>query len=336
MENRKKRGWSFSVLCMAVVIWLWSQLTVVAANPQETEDITMGHGAAAEEVVVAKVNGTVINMAQLMRAMSEVSMKKYRKQEVSPLLADKIKREATDKLIVEELVFQSARAKVKAVPAERLEAKIQAVKNQYKSEAEYQQYVKDEFGGMEGFRHHLERFLIIELFVAQEFESKALVSEQEIQEAYEASKTQVFVKDEFVQVNDLIFFFDPADPETKGKIEKIKQSIIDKHDNDPTKIPTDGTFTVEKNVPLDKAKDKLLYEAAKGLKQFGWTAPIDVDGNLHIAQLIGYKPAVNKSLQDVTPYLTTEIKKQKRQALLDAWMAGLKNGASIEIMDLTQ
>ena len=335
MENWNKRVGPFSLIFMVAMAWFSLQASVLAANPDDKSDDTMGHGSA-EEIVVAKVNGKVINMAQLMREMTEVSRKKHGNQEISPLLAEKIKQEAIDKLIMDELALQSAAATIKTIPPEQVDAKVQAVKKKYKSDEEFQQFIKDEFGGMDGFRRQIERFLILEKFIMQEFDPKIVVNEQEVNKAYDEAKSQYFVTDAFVQVNDLIFFLDPADPESGTKIEKIKKVIIEKYDNDPGKMPNDGSFTVQKNRPLDKVRDALLYEAAKGLKEYGWTGPVNVDGNLHIVQLIGYKPAVNKSLKDVTPYLTNEIRKRKRQELINTWMSGLKEGAKIEIMDLTR
>ncbi|MBU4151345.1 MAG: peptidyl-prolyl cis-trans isomerase [Proteobacteria bacterium] len=329
-------GKSFGLFFAVVVLgFFWvAPFQSIAADSETAGDMTMGHGSA-EEIVVVKVNGQVINMAQLMREMADVSRKKYGTQEISQLLAEKIKREATEKLITEELVYQVAHSSIKTIPSERFDQSRQEIRKNYGSEDEFQRYIKDEFGGEKKFRYWVERFLTVELYISQEFDSKIIVTDQEVQKAYDDARSY-FVTDEFVQVNDLVFFLDPMSTESVTRIEEIKQTIVSKYNNDPEQMPTDGTFAVEKNMPLDKVKDQKLYEAAKGLKEYGWTAPVNVEGNLHIAQLIGYKPANNKSLKEVTPYLTSEIRKQKRQAMLNDWMAGLRKGAAIEMMDLTQ
>jgi len=311
-----------------------SMATEVNATDKEQTD-AMGHGSASD-VIVAKVNGTTINMAQLMRTMGEISRTKHGSEEVSQLLAEKIKQEATDQLITEELAVQKATEVIKTVPSEKLEAKIQAVRKKYKTEDDFNTFIVNDFGKIAEFRRQMERFLVLELYILQEFDSKVTVTDQEIEQLYEATKTKRFVTDEFVQVIDLTFFYDPADPESISKIEAIKQTIVDKYNNDPRKLPIDGTFTMEKNIPLNKDKNKALYDAAKKLKEYGWSSPINVDGNLHIVQLVGYKPAFNQSLKEATPLLKNEIKKQKRQAMLNEWMAGLRQGAAIEVMDLTR
>jgi hypothetical protein len=323
-----------TILFMALSCSWLSSSVFAADNPPDKEDETMGHGSA-EEIVVAKVNGKSINMAQLMGAMAEISRTKHGSQEVSPLLAEKIKQEATDKLIIEELALQKAQATIKTIPPGRLEEKVKAVRKKFKDDDTFQSYIKNKFGDMAGFKKQMERLLPLELYIEQEFDSKITVSDQDVQKAYEDGK-KFFVADEFVQVNDLIFFFDPDAPDTKAKVETIQKTILDKYENDPTRLPQDGTFTLEKNKPLDKVINKDLYAAAKVLKEYGWTAPINVDGNLHIVQLIGYKPAINKSLKDVTAYLTQEVRKRRLQEMLDSWMAGLKKGADIEIIDLSR
>lgn len=334
MKSMWKRCWSLITPVVLGGCLLGLPVHSLAADSGTAGNTAMGHGSA-EEVVVVKVNGQVINMAQLMREMAEVSRQKYGTQEISQLLAEKIKQEATDKLITEELAYQAAHARIKTIPPERVDVIRQEIRKKHASDAEFQKYITDEFGGEDAFRKRTERFLTLELFIEQEFEPKITVTDQEVRKAYDDAKSY-FVTDEFVQVNDLIFFLDPADPESVAKIEVIKQRIVSEFNNDPGKMPMDGTFALEKNMPLDKVKNQKLHEAAKGLKEYGWTSPVNVDGNLHIAQLIGYKPAVNKSLSEVTPYLTNEISKQKRQAMLNEWMAGLRKGADIEIMDLTR
>lgn len=335
MKNSSKRVWPLIVLVWVAMATLHLQAPLATAAEVETKNAdTMGHGSA-EEIVVAKVNGTSINMAQLMRKMAEISRTKHGSQEISPLMAEKIKQEATDALVIEELAVQKATAAIKTISPTILDQKVKAIRTKYKSEQEFQLYIKDEFGGMAGLRKQMERHVALELFIGQEFDSKITVSDQDVQKGYEEGKAY-FVADEFVQINDLIFFLDPADPSSASKIEAARQTIVDKYENDPSRLTADGTFALEKNVPLDKVKNKALYEAARTLKEYGWSKPVNVDGNLHIVQLVGHKPAINKSLKDVTPYLTDEIRKQKRQEMLNAWMAGLKTGANIEIIDLTR
>lgn len=325
-----------SLIALVTAVTCFSFLTpALATDSSSKNDETMGHGSA-QDIVVAKVNGAVINMDQLMRTMSYVSRTKHGSEEVSPLLAEKIKQESIDQLVIEELAVQAAHAKIKSIPQEQIEAKIQAIKKNYKSEEAFQEYLKNEFGGMDGLKKQLQRSMPLELFIAQEFAAKVEVSDQEVEEAYNATKLKSYVTDEFVQVNDLLFFLDPSAAESVPAIEKIKQSIIDQYDNNPRNFPADNSFTLQKNMALDKIKDKALYEAARGLKEYGWSAPINVDGNLHIVQLIGYKPAQNKSLQEVAPQLKQQISQQKLKANLLTWTAGLKEGAQIEIMDLTR
>jgi len=333
MDIEKNRYASLVALVLAIT-WFCLLTPVQAAPPADKGDETMGHGSA-KDIVVAKVNGKVINMDQLMRTMSEISRTKHGSEEVSPLLAEKIKQEAIDKLVIEELAVQVAGAKIKDITPEQLDGKVQAIKKKYKSEDAFQKYIQTEFGGIDGLREQLKRLLPLELFISQEFDAKVVVSDQEVQQAYDETKARSFVTDEFVQVNDLLFFLDATDPEAAATIEKTTKSITEQYSNDPSKFPSEGAFALQKNLPLDKLKDKSLYEAAKGLKEYGWSAPVNVDGNLHVVQLVGYKSAINKSLEEVAPQLKKQLRQQKLQELIQTWMSGLKEGADIEIMDLT-
>lgn|GEM_PF-3665670 len=316
------------------ITWLSWLMPILASDAGDKADETMGHGSA-KDVVVAKVNGAIINMEQLMRTMSQISRTKHGSEEVSPLLAEKIQKEAIDKLVIEELAVQVATAKMPKVTNEQVEAKIKALKKKYKTEDAFKKYVDDEFGDLAGLKKQLTRSLPLEFFINQEFEAKVTVSDAEVEQAYEATKAQSFVTPELVQVNDLLFFLDAASPDSAEVIEKVKKSIVDQYNNDPSQFPP-GTFALQKNLPLDMVKDKAMYEAAKGLKEYGWSAPVNVEGNLHAVQLVGYKPAVNKSLTEVAPQVKQQVHMQKRQAMINDWLSGLRQGANVELMDLTR
>ncbi len=309
-------------------------LSVFLCNAEAGQDSegAMGHGGA-QEVVVAKVNGVVINMEQLMNKMREVTQRKYGRREISPLLADKIRTEATNDLITEELAFQKASVKVVVTPP-MVDTHISGMKKRYGGMDGLQKYLQEEGMSYEQLAVQARRFLTVKLYVEQEIDAKIKISDQEIMAAYQGAKTKYFMQREMVQVNKMIFFLDPVAADTIEKIDAVLKRIEEETDNDPIQLTPDGSFIVQSAIKLNKENDSKLYEVAKKLPEYGFSKPIDVDGTLYVVQLTGYKPEVVKTVEEVMPYLKRKITQTRRQEMLAAWMAGLREGAEVEIVDL--
>jgi len=321
-----------SVKTRMTILFMALLYTVLFWGAAIAGDDLMGHGDAGE-IVVAKVNGVEINMAQLMKKMREVTERKYGTRGISPYLANKIKAEAMDRLITEELAYQKASRVVLVTPPE-VDAYVATVREKHGGDEGLAAYLKEEGMSMEDLRRQARRFLTVKRYVEQEIESGISVSDEEIREAYEGAKGKYFMQKEAVQVNRIVFFLDPGDPKAKDKIAQIMRRVRDEAGGDPTKLTPDGTFIVEANVRLDKVADAPLYEAARKLDEYAFSGPIEHNGTLYVVQLTGYKPEIVKSIDEVMPYLRRKIKERRRRALLDQWMKGLRDGAKIEIMDI--
>lgn len=300
----------------------------------ESNTPVMGHDGAGE-VVVAKVNGAPINMKMLMKQMLDVAEKKYGRREISELVAMKIKDEAMNLLIVEELAFQKSLAVVGLVPPSEVDDTLAKFVKQKGGEEGLQEYLGREEMSLEELRHKLTRTLTVKKYLDKEINSKITVTDDEVKAVYFGARDKYFVKTEMVQVHKIIFFLNPDESESVEKVRAFKEKIVNEFNNDPTTIPPDGSFIVQENIKLDKIKDAQLYEAAKAVGPFGITEPILVDGTLHLVQLTGFQPEVTKEFDEVRDYLVGELTRRKRQAMVDTWVAGLKKGAQVEIIDVS-
>ena len=316
----------FRILCLLCAA------VVTAAPAASAADTNMGHGDA-KKIVVARVNGVELNMAQLMKKMREVTEQKYGRRGISPYLANKIKAEALDRLVTEELAYQKA-SKMIMVPPPEVDAYIEVVRKKHGGEEGLTKFLADEGMTMDDLRRQALRFLTVKKYVEQEIESKITISDDEIRKAYEGAKGKYFMQREGVQVTRITFFLDPGDPKARDKVAQVMRRIHDEADDDPTKLTPDGTFIVQAGIKLDKKRDAALYKVARKLKEYAFSGPIVSNGTLYVVQLTGYQPEIVKTIDEVMPYLRRKLKERRRRALIDQWMKGLRKGAKVEIMDL--
>lgn len=317
--------------CLIAAIILYSGTTCVAAPGA---DNVMQHGDAGD-IAVATVNGSVVNMAQLMGRMLDLAEKRYGRREITNNLAVKIKNEALQELITEELAYQNAASLVHVSSADvkkAVEERIKALGGKTALAA----YMKEkQIKNRAAFEEDTKKILTVQRYIQQKIVSQIKITEADAKLVYAKEKDKFFHHPENVQVTKISFFVDPKDTQARSVVRAVRQKIVNKLGNDATKLKADGTFVVQKAVHLNKVRDKKLYEAAKKLDKYGISEPIEMHGTLYLVQLTGYKPEDNKSFKDVHNYIQGELFKRRKQFLVNQWTATLRPaGTKIKIMDL--
>ncbi len=322
-------------LSVYILLFLFvSQLLCGACGySAEGDSDNMGHPDAAK-VVVARVNGVELNMAMLMSKMYEVAKSKYGKREISPLVATKVKEDALNGLITEELAYQKAHAVVGDVSKMQIDKAVEQLKGNYGGKEKFEAYLQKSHTTLEDYRHQVARTLTVKLFIKREIDAKIKISDDDITAAYKGAKDKYFIQHEQVQVTDITLFFDANSKAGVAKANDFRKKIINEFGNDPFKMTKDATFALMKDETLNPVTSKELYDAAKKLGDHGISPPINVAGTLHLVQLTGYKPDITKTLAEARSYLKRELTKRKRQVMIKNWVLGLKKGAKIEIIDM--
>lgn len=323
-------GRSFLLLC---VFFLFFVNVGYAQDDSVSTEFTMGHDGS-DQVVVATVNGTEITMTSLIKKMYDIAQKKFGKKEISPLVARKIKSDAVKALVTEELAYQKAFAVVGKLPAGAVEESLSAFKEKVGDDKAFEEFLKREGLTLDAYREQTRRALVVQLFVKREIGDKVKVTEEELSNAYKGAKGKYFVRQEEVQVTDIILFVDPDSPEGMAEAEKFRSKVINEYGGDPFKVPLDGSFVARKNISLNKVSSKERYDLAKKLGEGVLSHPVNVGGTLHLVQLTGYQSEISKDIDEVRGYLTGEIKKRKRQEMIKQWVSGLRDGADVVVHDL--
>lgn len=284
----------------------------------------------SQDVVVALVNGAEIKMGALMSNVMDVIIRKYGGKEVTSEIARRIREEALERLAMEELAYQRAMALGVTINPDDINAYITTLKARAGGEEAFMKNLKRQNKTLETLKEEVRRFMAVETAIKQEIDSKVVIEDKEVEKIYQDNREQ-FVIPEQIIITDIIFFLDHEDASSKAKVESTHQEIIEKYDNNPTKIPPSG-FAVKSDVKISKQTAPAFYEAALQMKQGDLSPPLLIDSTFHLIKLDYYQPATEKPEKEVKAYIAGTLASQKRKQVLEGWRQNLLKEAKIEIV----
>jgi hypothetical protein len=144
---------------------------------------------AAKKVFAAQVNGVEITVLDLVREMNRIAPKYVQGNEkAAPATTVKIRKEALDNLIFNELAVQEAVRQGMTVSAEQINTVVDLMKKQMGSKEAYQGYLDSVGTTEEGLRKRIERSHLFEMVTAKEIYQKIKIDEKDIRAEYEKNK----------------------------------------------------------------------------------------------------------------------------------------------------
>ena len=294
-----------------------------------TQNLSMAHGEG-DETVVALVNGTEVTMGELMRTVKDIIMRDYRNMKLTEELAKRIRYDALEMLAMEKLAYQHALSIGVTADQHEIDSRIAAIKQAEGGEEALQISLARRKKTIEDLKKDISRFLAVKMAIEQEVDRKVAITEEEINEAYKASKEQ-FITPERVVVTDIIFFLDPKDPASAERVHSIREKIILELDNDPTKL-TPSDFVVSSNINVSPENMPELYQAAKKIEVGSLSDPLVIDGTLHLIKYDFHQARKEKAETEAKAVVARKLKSTKKNQLLAKWRQNLLKNANIEIV----
>jgi len=284
----------------------------------------------AKKIIAAMVNGVGITMESLINMMNRMGAGKDPKQ-MTPESIEALRKKALDTLIFQELAYQRAQALGLSPDQEKINDALEKLKAKFGSEELYEKFLKREGLTEETMKLQIARSLSIESVYAQEVVEKSTVSEDELKKDYERQKKE-FITPEKLVIDDVVFFLNTDDPESKKKAEEVLAKINQDKDKNPSNLEPDGTFIV-RDYEIKKDSDPKLYEAAKKLHEGELSGVIQTADSFHIIRLKEYKPEKQASFEEARGYLERKLKTKAEQKRLQEWKKELEKGAKIEMLE---
>ena len=174
---------------------------------------------------VARVNGTVLTDQDLLREMYTIFP--YAKQHNGfPKDMEAGIREGALKMIVfEELAYQDAQRRNMQVPADKLAKAEAQFRKQFKTSAEYQQFLKVEFNGNEkALNEKIRRSLLIDQYLKVEVNNKSTVTVAEAKAYYDKNPQRFQYPESFAFQSISVI---PPDNATPAQLKEAKKRADD-------------------------------------------------------------------------------------------------------------
>jgi len=290
----------------------------------------------AEGSIIARVNGVGITLQSLDSLVNLINMQQsmqHGMKPVNPEEKDANRKKALDRLILDELAWQKAKAEgFKADPSD-VEKNLEGLKTKLGDEA-FKQMMEREHLTEEILRTRIERSLVIRLIFDKEVveeASKILVTEDDLKREYEKEKT-MFTMPEKIEVSDVVFFLEPEDPQSAQIAERVLEMILTDKDRNPFNLASDGNYAVY-DTEVKKQKDPELYQVARKLQVGELSGVIIARDSLHIIKLKSYSPEIQVPFEKAKGYLETNLKTEALRNRALKWETELKKDAKIEIFE---
>jgi parvulin-like peptidyl-prolyl isomerase len=284
-----------------------------------------------ENTIVARVNGVDIDLQSLLNMMNS-ERARFGRATLKPEQMKALREAALDRLIFDELAYQSAKASgIKADPTD-IDHRIEELKVQYGGPEAFKETLKKAGVTEEDLRKQIARDMVLQRIYKREIDDKVgEAPEDRLKKEYEKEKGNFLVAEKGL-VNDIIFFLDIDKEESLQKAGKILQELRADKNRDPKSLPLDGTFIV-RELELSKLNEPQLYDEAKKLKVGEYSDIIKTKDSLQIIQLKEYEPARQYTFEEMRGFLADRFKKQAELKRAQEWERELKKNAKIEILD---
>ena len=163
-----------------------------ANMPPEHEEMIQAFKKSAEvskKIVVAKINGVVLTMSDLIREMNAVAPQYIKPGEKrDPKIDEKVRKEALDRLIDRELILQQAKKAGVTVPPETVEDALNKFKAGMKSEDAYREYLAQSATTEEELRDQIRNSFLVAKIAEEKILPQVKIDPKQVEKTYAKEK----------------------------------------------------------------------------------------------------------------------------------------------------
>ena len=338
-------------ICAAVLLSLANSQGQVASHQQPTQPQSQSQFSVPSTVLrpagkpVVRVNGVVLTDTDLVR--EEYAIFPYAAQHGGKIPTDMeagIRKGAMQMIIFEELVYQDAQKRGLTISAERIKKAETEFSKQFDSPAQFQQYLKSEFGGNEkALQEKIKRSLLIEQLLKSEVDQKSTVSWAEVRAYYDKNPARFAYPESFaIQTISII----PPEKATPKQLEEAKKRADEAlKQAKATKTAMEFGLLAEKisdddyRVMLgdhkwlarDKMPPEMLAPALK-MKDGDTSGLIQVGQNYVIFRMNKHLPPGKTPYEQVKVELRKQLAKDKTEQVRTALDKRLHQDAKVETL----
>ena len=286
----------------------------------------------AEDVIVAKVNGTTFTQKDLETEVDRLIPQMTFHRNVPPEKRKNYYGKALDELINRELQFQDAKAKDIKIEKEKIDAQLEKFKKRFKSEKEYQAALKQEKSTEEQVRARIEKELLAQAAYTRNVTEPAKMSEPALKEYYEKNAAKLkqpeSAKLRIISTTD--------EKKAQDILAKIKQGddfgeLAYGLSEDSYRVKSGDIGYIHKGRMLPEI-DAVAFK----LKAGEVSDIIKAENNWFIIKVEDKKPEQQMTFEETKAKLQKELEAERANELKKKWIDNLRAKAKIEILLKTE
>lgn len=286
----------------------------------------------AEDVIVAKVNGTTFTQKDLEVEVDRLIPQMTFHRNVPPEKRKNYYGKALDELINRELQYQDAKAKDIKIEKEKIDAQLEKFKKRFKSEKEYQAALKQEKSTEEQVRARIEKELLAQAAYTRNVTEPAKMSEPALKEYYEKNAAKLkqpeSAKLRIISTTD--------EKKAQDILAKIKQGddfgeLAYGLSEDSYRVKSGDIGYIHKGRMLPEI-DAVAFK----LKAGEVSDIIKAENNWFIIKVEDKKPEQQMTFEETKAKLQKELEAERANELKKKWIDNLRAKAKIEILLKTE
>jgi foldase protein PrsA len=286
----------------------------------------------AEDVIVAKVNGTTFTQKDLEVEVDRLIPQMTFHRNVPPEKRKNYYGKALDELINRELQFQDAKAKDIKIEKEKIDAQLEKFKKRFKSEKEYQAALEKEKSTEEQVRAQIEKELLAQAAYTRNVTEPAKMSEPALKEYFEKNAAK-FKQPESAKLR-IISTTD--EKKAQDILAKIKQGddfgeLAYGLSEDSYRVKSGDIGYVHKGRMLPEI-DAVAFK----LKVGEVSDIIKAENNWFIIKVEDKKPEQQMTFEETKAKLQKDLEAERANELKKKWIDALRAKAKIEILLKTE
>ena len=326
----------FARFCLALILFLASPHSGACSDGKKIANDNLVK-------IVAKVNGKPIYESQVTHEVDK-QLKKFQKHGMRgerSELKNKLKKNALNKIIEQQVLVQASRKVAIADIEKRAEEKLESMKGNFASEEEFQQYLKAKGMTAKSLMTSTKQRIRTNEYLKSQGLAKPHVSEEEIKKFYKLKK-EGFKRKESVMVSHILAKVakdaEPAEKRKAGKRAKdLRQRVVagkdfaviaGKHSDCARTKQAGGDLGYIKRGFMPPEFDKVAFT----LKMGEVSKVIETEFGYHIIKVVDKKPAGYVPLDDVKDFIKKYLEKGIIREKIALHTKELKQKAKIEIL----
>jgi peptidyl-prolyl cis-trans isomerase C len=288
--------------------------------------------------VLAHVNNEDVTKADFDRLLRNIELGNG--QPVPPERRNEVYRQVLDELVTYTLLKQEAKARNIVATDAEVDEQLKAIRDSAKTEEAFRKALADRDMTLERLKADAKTEISIQKMMKEQVATAAEATDAEVKEFYDKNPER-FKRPDTVRASHILLRVDPnADEATKkqtrAKIDDLlKQAkgggdfaALAKQNSEDGSAANGGDlgyFPKERMVPA-------FADVAFALKPGEISDVVTTQFGVHIIKVTDRKPAGAVPLEEVSPRVKQFLSEQKKQQQAQAFIAGLRQKAKIEVL----